>query len=107
MAEVFQVEILHQGETITISVPKDKTILEAALESGLELPYSCNAGVCTTCAAKVLSGTVDQSDAAGLGPDIRDKGYTLLCSAYPESDIKLESSQEDVVYQLQFGQFQN
>ncbi|MEL6320165.1 MAG: 2Fe-2S iron-sulfur cluster binding domain-containing protein [Cyanobacteria bacterium J06626_14] len=106
MADVFQVEILHNGETQTISVPKDKTILEAALEAGIELPFSCSAGVCTTCAAKILSGSVEQSDAAGLGPDIRDQGYALLCSAYAESDIKLESNQEDVVYQLQFGQFQ-
>lgn len=106
MADTFNVEILHHGETHTIQVPKDKTILETALEAGIELPYSCSAGVCTTCAAKILSGNIDQSDAAGLGPDVREQGYALLCSSYPESDLKIEADQEDIVYQLQFGQFQ-
>lgn len=106
MAETFTVEILQNGSTHTIQVPKDKTILNAALDAGIELPYSCNAGVCTTCAGKIIEGTVDQSDAAGLGPDVREQGYVLLCSAYPESDLKIEADQEDVVYQLQFGQFQ-
>ncbi|MEM7771893.1 MAG: 2Fe-2S iron-sulfur cluster-binding protein [Cyanobacteria bacterium P01_E01_bin.6] len=106
MADVFQVEILHHGETLNLVVPKDKTILAAALEAGIELPYSCSAGVCTTCAAKILDGTVEQSDAAGLGASIQEQGYALLCSAYPESNLKIESNQEDVVYQLQFGQFQ-
>lgn len=106
MADVYTIEIIHQGETHTIQVPQDKTILEAALDAGIELPYSCNAGVCTTCAAKIIEGTLDQSDAAGLGPDVREQGYVLLCSAYPQSDLKIESEQEDVVYDLQFGQFQ-
>jgi len=106
MVAVYNVEILHDGETHTIQVPEDKTILGIALEQGIELPYSCSAGVCTTCAAKILEGTVDQSDAAGLGPDVREQGYVLLCSAYPNSDMKIESNQEEVVYQLQFGQFQ-
>ena len=104
---MFTVEILHNGETRTIQVPKTQTILDAALEAGIELPYSCSAGVCTTCAAKILDGSVDQSEAVGLGPDVREQGYVLLCSAYPESNLRLESNQEDVVYQLQFGQFQS
>ena len=53
MADVYTVEIKHQGTNHTISVPADRTILEVALEQGLELPYSCNAGVCTTCSALV------------------------------------------------------
>ena len=61
--EVHTVEIHHQGKTYTIEVPGNKTILRAAEEAKLDLPNSCNAGVCTTCAAQVMAeGTVDQSE---------------------------------------------
>ena len=103
MADAYTVEIKHQGTDHTITVPADRTILEVALESGIELPYSCSAGVCTTCSARVLSGTIDQSDAAGIGPSVQEAGYALLCSAYATSDLKLEADKEEEVYQLQFG----
>jgi ferredoxin len=106
MSETYTVEIQHQGVTTTLSVPESQTILEAAQASGLDLPYSCSAGVCTTCAAQVLAGTVDQSEGMGISPDIREQGYALLCVAYPRSDLKIETEKEDVVYHLQFGQFQ-
>lgn len=104
MADVYTVEIKHQGTNHTISVPADRTILEVALEQGLELPYSCNAGVCTTCSALVVEGAIDQSDAAGIGPSVQEAGYALLCSAYAKSNLKLETEKEDEVYQMQFGQ---
>lgn len=106
MSKTHTVEIQHQGLTKTLVVPESQTILEAAQASGLDLPYSCSAGVCTTCAAQILAGTVDQSDGMGISPDIRDQGYVLLCVAYPRSDLKIETEKEDVVYHLQFGQFQ-
>jgi len=54
----------------------------------------------------ILEGEVEQEDAMGLGPDLLDQGYALLCVAYPRSDIKLESNKEELVYKLQFGQAQ-
>lgn len=107
MAEAYSVEIRHQGTVSTVTVPADQTILSVALDQGLELPYSCSAGVCTTCAAQVLEGDVDQSDAMGLSPDLQEQGYVLLCSAYPRSDLTIETEKEEKVYQLQFGQFQS
>ncbi|MGK7930857.1 MAG: 2Fe-2S iron-sulfur cluster-binding protein [Microcystaceae cyanobacterium] len=104
MSNTYTVEIQHQGQTRTIQVPDDKTILKAAEEEGLDLPCSCYAGVCTTCAAQILEGTVDQDEGAGLSPDLQGEGYALLCVAYPRSDIKLETEKEDVVYQRQFQQ---
>ncbi|MGB3612885.1 MAG: 2Fe-2S iron-sulfur cluster-binding protein [Elainellaceae cyanobacterium] len=107
MADTYTVEIQHQGTTHTIDVPSDRIILDVALEQGLELPYSCSAGVCTTCAALISDGEVDQGDAAGIGRDIQKQGYVLLCSAYPRSNLKIETEKEDEVYHLQFGQFQS
>lgn len=104
MTTVYNVEIQHQGQSYSIKVPEDKTILRAACAAGLELPSSCNAGVCTTCAAQILSGHVDQTDGMGVGPDLQAEGFVLLCVAYPRSDLKIETEKEDVVYQRQFGQ---
>ena len=104
MANTFNVEINHQGTTTTIQVPENKTILTAAQEVGLDLPFSCSAGVCTTCAALITEGSVDQTDGMGVGPDLQAEGFALLCVAYPRSDIKLETEKEDIVYQKQFGQ---
>ncbi|MBW4474847.1 MAG: 2Fe-2S iron-sulfur cluster binding domain-containing protein [Stenomitos rutilans HA7619-LM2] len=106
MSKTYTVEIQHQGNLHTFQVPDDQTILEAAQASGLELPNSCNAGICTTCAAQVIDGTVDQPDAMGVSPELRAQGYTLLCVAYSRSDLKIETEKEDTVYHLQFGQFQ-
>lgn len=106
MTKTHTVEIHHQRATKTLTVPENQTVLEAAQASGLDLPYSCSAGVCTTCAAQILEGTVDQSDGMGISPEIREQGYALLCVAYPRSDLKIETEKEEVVYHLQFGQFQ-
>ncbi|MEO0867074.1 MAG: 2Fe-2S iron-sulfur cluster-binding protein [Cyanobacteria bacterium J06642_11] len=102
----YSVEINHQGSVHTVAVDEKQTILDAAKEAGLDLPTSCSAGVCTTCAALLTAGTVSQEDGMGVSQELQDKGYALLCVAYPTSDIKLETEKEDEVYQAQFGQFQ-
>lgn len=104
MSNTYTVEINHQGKTKTIQVAESQSILQAALDAGIDLPYSCSAGVCTTCAAQILSGEVEQSDGMGVSPELQAEGYALLCVAYPRSDIKLESGKEEEVYQRQFAQ---
>jgi ferredoxin len=106
MSKLYTVEIQHQGSTHTLHVPEDQTILEVAQAAGLDLPNSCNAGICTTCAAQITAGTIEQPDAMGVSPELREQGYALLCVAYPRSDLKVETEKEDTVYHLQFGQFQ-
>ena len=104
MGKTFSVEISHQGSTQTIQVPDDRAILEAAHEAGLDLPVSCSAGVCTTCAALITEGSVNQEDGMGVSPDLQEEGYALLCVAYPTSDIKLVTEKEEEVYKRQFPQ---
>jgi ferredoxin len=105
MAETYTVEIHHRGATHTIAVPDNQTVLDVANdELGLDLPGSCRAGVCTTCAAKLSAGTVDQVDGMGISAELQAEGYALLCVAYPRSNLNLETEQEDTVYNLQFGQ---
>jgi ferredoxin len=106
MTTTYTVEIYHQGATHTLEVPADKQILHAAFAAGLDLPTSCGAGVCTTCAGKIIAGQVEQGDGMGVGLELQAQGYVLLCVAYPRSDLKIETEKEDELYELQFGQHQ-
>lgn len=104
MPKTYTVEINHQGNTHKIQVSEDQTVLQAAYNAGIDLPNSCNAGVCTTCAAQIIAGEVDQSDGMGLSPELQAEGYALLCVSHPRSDLRLESEKEEMVYERQFGQ---
>jgi len=103
MSQTYTVEFHDQGNIQTVEVPEDKHILQAALDAGIKLPNSCNAGVCTTCAAKIIEGKVDQTEGMGLSPDLQAEGYVLLCIAYPRSNLKLIPGKEEEVYDRQFG----
>ena len=104
MGQTFTAEITHQGTVHTIQVPADQNVLDAAQAAGLELPTSCNSGVCTTCAALITEGSVNQEDGMGVSPELQADGYALLCVAFPTSDLKIETEKEDEVYARQFGQ---
>ncbi|MCO4818274.1 MAG: ferredoxin--NADP reductase [Bacteroidetes bacterium] len=81
-----QVKIDVYGDEQTITVSPDKTILEAAQDAGLDPPYSCTVGVCTTCRAKVLSGKVRMDEREGLSDAEIEDGFVLTCQAHPTSN---------------------
>ncbi len=94
----YEVTLDHEGEEITLSIDEDEYILDAAEEAGLDLPYSCRKGQCTSCVGTVEDGEIDQSEGAALDPMQEDDGFALLCIAYPKSDCTIETDTQSDMF---------
>ena len=79
-----QVTVVMDGRRRSFAMPSDgTTVLEAAEQAGLELPYSCRAGVCSTCRTRVVRGAVTMMTNYALEPWEVEAGYVLCCQALP------------------------
>jgi ferredoxin len=78
----------------TVQCSEDEYVLDAARRGGVELPLICHQGRCLTCAGKLLAGEVDQSDADLYFPEDRARGFILLCTAKPRSNLRILTHQQ-------------
>ncbi len=91
----YRVTFISFGREVTTEAADDEYLLDVAARAGLELPYLCLQGWCTTCAGKVLEGKVDQSEALRVYPQDEEAGFVLLCSAFARSDLKILTHQKE------------
>ena len=79
----------------SIQCDEDEHIWDAAARADIRLPAICHQGRCLTCAGKLLEGCVDQRDTDSYFPQDRAKGFVLLCTAKPRSDLRILTHQQD------------
>ncbi|MDP4217977.1 MAG: iron-sulfur cluster-binding domain-containing protein [Bacteroidota bacterium] len=84
-----QIQIVREGQTIVFDAAYPQTILQAALAHGVELPYSCRGGRCSTCVARCLAGKVKMSINEVLTDEDLQRGLVLTCVGYAETDVEL------------------
>lgn len=91
----YHVTFITDGQEVETEAGEDQYLLDAAAAAGLQLPFMCLQGWCTTCAGKLLQGRVDQSEALRLYPEDEAAGFVLLCSAFARSDVRILTHQKE------------
>jgi ring-1,2-phenylacetyl-CoA epoxidase subunit PaaE len=94
--EECELTVIQDGITRNLTISKNNSsILDAALEQGLELPYSCKGGVCSTCRCKVVEGEVDMDANFALEDYEVARGFVLSCQSFPVTDrVVIDFDQE-------------
>ena len=77
--------IIYDDETLSLEVPENMTILDAALQKNIDVPYSCQGGVCSSCIAKVSSGSASMLQNNILTDSEIEEGLVLTCQAVPKT----------------------
>ena len=94
----YKITVITPDDTHELECADDQYILDAIDDAGIDIAYSCRAGACSSCAGKIISGTIDQEEQSFLDDDQIDSGFALLCVTYPTSDVTVETHKEEELY---------
>ena len=94
----FRIELHTPNGVRIFDCPDDEYILDAAEEAGIDMTYSCRAGACSSCVAKKISGSLDQTDQSFLDEEQMQSDYCLLCVAYATSELVLKTDCEEELW---------
>ena len=91
VTEAHEVTVHYEGETYRFTVDPGSSILETALALDIDLPYSCQSGLCTACMGKCVSGRMKLDEEDSLAEEDLKQGYVLTCVGHPlTSDVVIE-----------------
>ena len=94
-AQSIPLTVILDGKRHELTMAAHEHVLDVALEAGLDLPWSCKAGVCCTCRARVMQGQVQMDKNFTLEPDEMARGFVLSCQARPENGEPLVVSYDE------------
>ncbi len=85
-----EVTVVYDDEEFSFTVGPKNTILQTALDNEIDLPFSCQSGLCTACRCKLDSGEIKMDEDEGLSESEKEDGYVLICVGHPLTDgVKL------------------
>lgn len=84
-----KITVTKDGFESVLSSDDSKTILESIEKMGLDVPYSCRVGVCSSCKCKLISGQVEEDDEMCLTDKEKSEGWIITCQTYPKTDIEI------------------
>jgi len=104
----YNIKVQFEQKTSSFLCSQDLDINSEAKTNLIDLPYSCCSEVFKSCGSIILERSVKQENAMGLNDDLRGKGFSLLCVAYPKSDLHIVTGErvENDLYNDQFGKYQ-
>lgn len=89
------VKVILDGDEYEVKVYEDQTILDAAIDAGIDAPHACKAASCCTCKAKVMSGEVSMDADDPLTEEEIDEGFVITCQSHPTTDDVVVSYDEE------------
>ena len=104
----YNIKVQFDQETLSFLCSKDQDDISAVKMNGIDLSNSCCSGVCTDCDSIIMERSVEQEDAMDLNDGLREKGFVLLCVAYPNSNLNIVIGKEvgEDLYNDQFSKYE-